>query len=124
MEATPWRPEGEYVSLAERRVRALVRASLQSIALINQADWAFGQYVPPAGPLGESSERGEEAVLGSLGWRMIENLDWQKRAAATFVFSGVARVLEKRVDFTGECVRDCSTGAFLEFSMITVGLRA
>lgn len=120
METTLWHPEGEHVSLAERQLRTLVRANLPSVSLIDQPAWAFGRYVRPVAGAGDAGEGG----LDSLDWRMVENLDWQRRAATFLVFSGVARRLEKRVDFSGECIRDCSSGAFLEFSMITVGLRA
>jgi len=123
MDATPWCNKGVTISLAERKTRALVRANLQSVALINQVEWAFGCYVAPSARGGKTGEAGE-AMLESLTWRMIENLEWQARAATMFVFSGAARILENQVDFTGECIRDCSTGAFLEFSMITMGLRA
>lgn len=119
MQETKWQPSGEAVDNLRRTLSQAIRAKLPSIEMLNQPNWAFGTVSDTQAkrPNPEESVR-----LKTLHWRLLDTLDWQKRAAARGVFSGQAWVHEQLIDFTGDHVRDLATGAFLEFKLLTMGL--
>jgi hypothetical protein len=118
MQATQWQPSGESMGEIRRKLATVIRAGLVPIAHYGTPEWENGRMTALADSHGAASA----PVLAALSWRMQEKMDWQRRGAAMFVFSGAAWVADKRVDFTGECVRDLATGCFFEFELITMGL--
>lgn len=125
MQNTQWQPSGEALDKVKRELSRAIRAKLPSIAILNQPGWAFGSLLELDAKMAEPGPVGnaEQAVhLKTLNWRLLESIDWEKRAAARGVFSGQAWVQGALIDFTGDGVRDLATGAFLEFQLLTMGL--
>lgn len=118
MQRTSWRPSGEVSEKTKAALSCAIRGRLAPIEHFGQPDWA-------SGGLDEDEFRADAANgvhLKSLSWRMLEPIDWQGRAAVRGVFSGQAWANACLVDFTGDTVRDLTTGGFFEFKLITIGL--
>ena len=119
MKDTQWQPSGETMDQVKRELGRAIRSKLPPIEMREQPNWAFGIFTEPSGPLVAHELL---VQLKTLTWRMLESIDWQKRASFRSVFSGQAWVNGELIDFTGDHVRDLATGAFLEFQMLTMGL--
>ena len=119
MKKTQWQPIGKAVDTVNRELSKTIRANLPAIVRLNQPDWAHGSLLDLGSkmvPLGKLVQ------LNTLHWRLLESIEWEKRAASRGVFSGQAWGRGGRIDFTGDSVRDLATGAFLEFQLLTMGL--
>jgi hypothetical protein len=129
MKNTQWQAAGEAANKVKRELSKVIRASLPAIGILNQPGWASGSLLDldtkqPQAPEepGAPEEPAQLLQLKTLHWRLLETIDWDKRAAARGVFSGQAWVQADLIDFTGDSVRDLATGAFLEFQLLTMGL--
>lgn len=120
MEATKWKPTGEEVGKVRFELSRTIRTNLPAIELLRRSNFGFGA-------LSDANVCLDTSVLPvqikTLRWRVLEFIDWQNRAATAGVFSGQAWVHRDLIDFSGDDVRDLATGAFLEFQLLTMGLR-
>jgi hypothetical protein len=117
MQETKWQPSGEAVDNVRCTLSRAIRSKLPGIEMLNQPNWAFGTVSDPEQKLQNPKEL---VHLKTLNWRLLDALDWQKRAAARGVFSGQAWIQGQLIDFTGDSVRDLATGSFLELQLLTM----
>lgn len=93
-----------------------VRRALPLREALGSSEWAYGtrQGVPKS----DAQDAGAVIRLEGLTWRLRENVDFHQRAMGEWSFVGVGWVGTRRVDFTGEYLRDFATGAFWEFNLL------
>jgi hypothetical protein len=121
MQATSWKPNGKAVDADSLALSQTIRSHLPDINLYNQPGWLFGTSI--LAPEASRPTVAPRVQLKTLSWRQIEAIDWQRRACARGVFSGQAWVQGRLIDFTGDNVRDLATGGYLEFQLLTMGVR-
>lgn len=120
MDLTPWKPMLDERPLLERRLAALVRATLPRQEDAGSSEWKVGEH----GPELAASEAGHAGgvSLAKIEWNMLERGICAGRRVGYWRFRGRANVEGHRVDFFGEFLRDEATGLLREFRLSQMGL--